>query len=385
MKKWSLVILQILLVVIILLAGIISTKKLIATKPKIGKEKPQERASYVRVKDVMPEVITIVIQTEGTVRASKEIEIVPEVSGKAVYVSENLVRGGRFKKDELLIKIDNSDYIAQVKKAEAELKTHQARLHQLKEESEEARMEWKVINPDTPPPALLLKLPEIEATEAAIEAANASLEKAKLELKRTEISAPFSGVVITENVDVGQYLTKGKPVARVFSDEKVEIKVNLTEGDVGFIDVPGFNTLKPKGSNVVVETLINKKVYKWHGYVERAEIVDEGTRTIPTIITVKDPYLSLPPLSVGAFVEVRIKGHRIKEAVFIERSALQWTEKGEPFVWIVDPKGRLSKKEVTLIRAMDGGYVVKGLNGGSVIITPPLEATEGMKVRSSLR
>ncbi len=382
MKRWS-SILQFLLVVIIILAGFMVTKQLIATKPKIKKVRQKKLAPIVTAEKIKPGYVTIEINGYGTVNPSKSIDIVPQVSGKVIYVSENMVRGGRFRKDELLIKIEDSDYLAALAMAVADLKAKQAKLRQLKEESAAARKEWNDINPGLSPPALLLKLPEIEATEAALEAARASVHRARLDLQRTEIKAPFSGVVMTENVDVGQYLRAGQSVGQIFSDEKVEIRVHLNEKDVGYIRIPGFNTEEKTGSPAVVETTIGDNLQKWTGYVERAEIVDEKTRTIPVVIAVRAPYKTLPPLSVGTFVRVRIKGYTIDRAVLIDKEAIQWTEQGSPFVWIVDKEDRLRKRMVNILRSVNGRYIVsRGLNDGEkVVITPLPVATEGMKVR----
>jgi RND family efflux transporter MFP subunit len=384
MKKWSKALLQSIFVITLIIAGIMITKALIATKPKIKKIKPLEIAPFVVVEKVQPSTITVVINSEGTVSPSKQIEVVPQVSGKAVYVSENLVRGGRFKKGELLIRIEDSDYLAAVKKAEAEVKAQEVMLHRLREESKEARREWEEINPGLPAPALLLKLPDIQATEAAIAAAGASLQRARLDLQRTEISAPFSGVVISEEVDEGQYLRSGQPVARIFSDEKVEIRVSLNEKDAGLIIIPGLNIEHGPGSKAVVEASIGRRQYRWDGIVARAEIVDEGTRTIPVVIVVHNPYETMPPLSVGSFVNVRIKGREVDDAVILDKSAVEWTEDGRPFVWIIDQQKRLKRQIVNILRSADGRYIIdSGLRPGDVVVlTPPPSATEGMKVRT---
>jgi len=384
MKTWTKALLQSISVIILITAGIMITKALIATKPKIKKVKPPEIAPFVEVERVRPSTITVIINTNGTVSPSKQIEIVPQVSGKAVYVSRNLVRGGRFKKGELLIRIEDSDYLAAVKKAEAEVKAQEAHLQRLREESEEAKGEWDEINPGLPAPPLLLKLPDIRATEAAISAANASLQRARLDLERTEIRAPFSGVVISEEVDEGQYLRAGQAVARIFSDERVEIRVNLDEREAGLIMIPGFNIEDGPASEAVVEASIGRRQYRWEGVVERAEIVDERTRTIPVVIVVKGPYETMPPLSVGSFVDVKLRGIEVDNAVLLEKSAVEWTEEGRPFVWVVDQQGRLKRQIVNILHSSNGRYIIdRGLRPDDlVVLTPPPSASEGMKVRT---
>ncbi len=383
MKRWSSVLLQIVLVVIILVAGMIATNKLIATKPKIKKTRPREVIHLVEVQKARPEPVRIVVKGDGTVSPSKKIDLVPQVSGKAVYVSERFQRGARFKSGELLVKIEDSDYLAALARAEADLKAQEARLRQLKEESREAEREWQDLNPGTEPPPLLVKIPEIEAAEAAVEAAKASIDRARLDLQRTEIRAPFSGVVLQENIDTGQYLRAGQPLGQIFSDEKAEVRVYLKEKDIGYIEVPGFNTRSVPGPTAVVETDIGGKAHEWTGFVVRAEPVDERTRTIPVVVVVNDPYGTLPPLSVGSFVRVRIRGKVIEKAVSVPKGAVQWTEEGLPFVWVAGEENRLKKRMIRIETSMNGRYILTGgLDGGEqVVITPPPSVSEGMKVR----
>lgn len=381
-KRYIFIAAQLLLTVAIVLAGFVVAKRLVETKPRIKKVRPVEPLPSVSIKLARPERVRVEVPGDGTVRPSKEVEMVPQVSGKVVYVSKDLVTGGRFKEGELLVRIEDSDYVAALKKAEAELKTLKAKLYQLKEESEVARAEWEDLNPGEDPPPLLLKLPDIKAVEAQIVAAQAAIEKARLDLKCTEIRAPFSGVVISEDVDVGQFVRAGEPLARISSDESAEVKVNLREDDVAYINIPGFNSMSHKGSPAVVELSMAGKTYRWKGYVHRAEIMDEKTRTLPVVVRVDKPYSTIPPLSVGAFVRVRIEGRSIDGATVIERSAIEWSEEGKPFLWLVDDKGRLLKRRIEVVRPYRDRYIIKGLKGGErFVVTPPPAATEGMKVR----
>lgn len=383
MKRWSFVTLQTIAVVIAILAGLAITKKLIATKPRIKKIKPPEIAPFVRVEKVKVAPVDVTVEGYATVKASKEIDIVPQVSGRAIFVSDRLVTGGRVKEGELLVKIDDADYIAAVKKAEAEIKSKEALIHKLKEESEEAKREWYQVNPDSKPPALLLKIPDIEAAEAALKAAQASLEKARLDLLRTEIRAPFSAVIMSEQVDKGQYLRAGMAIAHIFSDNEVDIYVNLKEDETAFIDIPGFNTLKTVGSMAVVIVSIGGKPHEWKGQVVRAGITDEKTRTVPVVVNVKDAYKTIPPLSVGTFVKVKIKGKRVPRAYLADKSAVFWEGSERAFVWLVNSEGRLKKQAVHILCTQENKYLIdRGLKDGDILVlTPPPDAVERMKVR----
>ncbi|RMG01033.1 MAG: efflux RND transporter periplasmic adaptor subunit [Nitrospirae bacterium] len=383
MRKKGSLIGQAVLVIIVILIGFFLTKRLIATKPKIKKVRPPEVAPVVKVREVRPSPVQIEITGEGTVRPTREIDLVSEVSGKVISVSQNLVTGGQFREGELLVKIDDADYRATLKKAEAELKSLTAQLDRLKEESREARREWEELNPGTEPPPLLLKTPEIEATEASIEAARASIERAKLDLKRTEIRAPFEGIVISESVDIGAYLRSGQSFGRVAALDAVEIPVGINEREVSFMEIPGINTAQQIGSEAEIEATIGGRVFKWTGVITRAGVVDEKTRTIPLFVRVDNPYSKLPPLSLGSFVKVRIKGREVSGAYLLPKSAVEWSEEGSPYVWRVGKDERLIKTAVTILTSRNGEYVIRsGLKDADrVVINPPTSASEKMKVR----
>jgi hypothetical protein len=67
---------------------------LTANKPQLEKTKPPPPVPMVRATPVKIDTVTIPIRGEGTVRPLREISLIPEVSGRVIFVSPKMVGGG---------------------------------------------------------------------------------------------------------------------------------------------------------------------------------------------------------------------------------------------------------------------------------------------------
>jgi len=108
--------------------------------------------------------------------------------------------------------------------------------------------------------------------------------------------------------------------------------------------------------------------------------MDERTRMVRVVVRVDKPYAEKPPLAVGLFVTVIIKGHNIPDLAVIPRSALHQGD----LVWVVDRDNRIHYKKVRVAR-IDGEKVQirSGLKDGEEIVVSPLKTvTDGMSVRT---
>jgi multidrug efflux pump subunit AcrA (membrane-fusion protein) len=101
---------------------------------------------------------------------------------------------------------------------------------------------------------------------------------------------------------------------------------------------------------------------------------------INVVVEVDNPYARKPPLAVGLFVTVRIKGRVLDEATIIPRAALHQGN----VVWVVDEAGRLRFREVRVARfSGDDVFIQSGLKDGEQLAISPLKAvTDGMAVRT---
>ena len=381
MTKKIRIILHVSLAVALLLIGVMGFKLLKSSRVALGRQQPEIPLPLVRTVPVNVGTIAITITGEGTVQALAETQIVPQVSGKIVQVSKNLVNGGAFKKDELLLTIEPRDYEIAVTLAEAGVKDAESKYEMAVQESEASIREWKRIHPDTPPPPLVAKEPQLAAARANLDARQANLEKARLDLARTRISAPFDGRVSAEQVDLGQYVTPGQAMATLYSTDAAEIVVPMENDDLRWISVPGFTTNTDIGAAATVKARVAGREMAWKGRVERVEgKINEKTRMVNLVIRVPNPYATQPPLAIGQFVAVEIEGNTITKSAVIPRAALH----DQNTVYAVDPEdSRMYFRSVEVARMDERGVVVQsGIKDTDLVVVSPLKApTDGMRVR----
>lgn len=364
--------------------GAFGMVKLTASKPQIEKRKPTAMMPMVRVMEIKIGPQPILIRGEGVVRPLQEIILMPQVGGKVVYVSQSMVNGGQFRKGDTLLLIDQEDYKLAVTLAEAKVRDSESKLKMVEEESAAAREEWYLHSgvdseADKNPPPLVVKEPQLAAARARLEADGANLRKALLNLERTELKTPFNGRVSQENVDIGQYVSPGQALATLYSTDVAEVIIPLEDENLSWFHVPGFTPGKGPGSPVVVRARVAGRDLTWSGIVVRTEgKLDERTRMINVVVRVKNPYAKKPPLAVGLFVNVYIKGRILPDAAVIPRAALR---EGDT-VWVVEQNGRLRFRKVETARVQGDDAIIKaGLKEGDVVVISALKAvTEGMSV-----
>ena len=353
---------------------------MMATREEVTRQKMTIPAPRVKVKvaDVGPERVRIT--GEGTVSPLREIDLIPQVGGRVVFISPTLVDGGEFADGDELLRIDTVDYELAVESARAQVKDLESKLMLTGEEAEAAREEWKIQNgDDSEPPSLVAKEPQLAAARAALQGARANLDKAMLNLDRTSLRAPFDGRISSKSVDLGQFVSVGQPLARMFSVEAAEIMVPLDDVDLRWIEVPGFTAGEESESRAVVKGTIAGRDFEREGSLMRTEgRIDERTRMVNVVVRVERPYEGRPPLAMGLFVSVEIEGITMPQAIWLPRSAVH---EGD-VVYIVDEENRISFKKVDISRYYrDEILVTSGISDGDLVVISPMKiVTEGMKV-----
>ena len=369
------VIAAMIIVAILIFAG------MMATREEVVRQKMTLPSPKVSVMPAEVGPTRVRISGEGTVSPFREIDLVPQVGGRVVFMSPAMVDGGMFSEGEILLRIDPVDYQLAVKAAQARVKDFESKQMLTEEEAEAAREEWKIQNDDdgTSPPPLVAKEPQLAAAKAALAGAMADLDKAKLNLKRTEIKAPFDGRISSKSVDLGQFVGIGQRLGAMFSVEAAEISVPLEDVDLQWINVPGFTAEDGVTSEALVFATIAGQNVEWPAILMRTEgRIDARTRMVNVIVRVDRPYDERPPLAMGLFVRVEIEGVTLSDALWLPRSAIH---DGDT-VYIVDGEGMVRFRKVDIARYdRDEVLVRSGIDSGELIVTTPMKiVTDGMKV-----
>lgn len=381
------------IVFIIVATGGIATL-LVSLAPEPESREPPPQIPFAQTARVSAGSGAIPVFGAGSVRPSAEIDVAPQVGGKVVWVSPAFQSGGRVGVGQTLFRIEEADYAYRAQEAEANLAASRVAFLQEQEQAEIAREQYELYadrrgagTRSSEASPLTLREPQLEAAGAAQSRDEARLEEANLALSRTRITAPFDGYVREESVDVGQVLSPGQPVGRLFASDAVEVVVPLSDADAALI--PGLWALEAgdgsRGPAARVTAQFGEESYTWEGYVDRGEAsLDAQTRTIDVIVRVPNPFSGSgdgqPPLLVGKFVEAEIDGLAPDSYFRIPRAALQTGNE----VWAVNGGGVVRIVPVQVLqRANDMAFVTGSLENGQRVVTGGLRfATDGMRVRT---
>lgn len=360
----------------------------------------------VEVTDVVAAPVQVLVNAQGTVRPDREIDLVPQVSGVIEWISPELEAGGFFRAGDVLARVESEDYELALAQARADVDRSSFQLQIEEGEAEVARLEWERIHPEKAADPLVLRLPQVQAAAATLRASQARLREAELRLERTRLVAPFHGRVRAVSVDAGQYVQVGRSVARVYSIEKAQIVVPISDEELAWIEVPSSNRTRPSigsadaertqpspAAPVTISARYGGQQHEWEGWVVRSEgELDPRSRMVHLVIEVSDPYgrvgnLSPPqqedpapvPLMVGLFCDVQIRGRTLQDVYALPRGAIHAGQQ----VWTASAQGKLRIHTADVVRQdRQQGLVRLSLDPGERIITSQLKGvTEGMRVR----
>lgn len=373
-------------VVILLVAGI-AAFAIFISKPAPETRIPEFKPPLVRVHTVEVGEVQLTVHSQGTVAPRTESQLVPEVSGRVLRVSPAFVVGGFFEEGDSLLEIDPYDYRQALVQARSRVAQARLRLAQEEAEAEVARREWDELGGGEATP-LTLREPQVEDARATLQAAEAGLEQTQRDLDRTVVRAPYAGRLRDKKVDRGQYVTRGSPVATLYSVEAAEVRLPLPDSELAFLDLPldyrGEDSAH-SGPEVILHAEFGGTVHRWAGRVVRTEgEIDARSRMVHVVAQVEDPYGrkgDRPPLAVGMFVQADLHGHVARDVVALPREALHPGD----VIWTVDAGDRLHFRDVEVFRTeSDRVLISAGLESGQRVCLSSMEAaTDGMRVRVS--
>ena len=361
---------------------------LIRTAPKAERRQPTPVLPTVETMTVRPSNYPVIVRSQGTVVPRTESTLIPEVNGQIVRASENFQAGGFFEAGEILLEIDPRDYTNAMVVAESALAQANAALDEERARAAQALRDWEVLKLSEEPNDLALRKPQLKSAQAAVAAAGARLEQASINLQRTKIRAPYDGLVLGKQVDVGQYVSPGNVLARIYAVDLVEVRLPLTNNQLAFLNLPEpyrgqtQTTSKKRFPLVYLTAQAASRTHRWKGRVVRtAGAIDTQSQQIFVIAQVNDPYGRHHdlPLKVGQFVEAQIAGRVLIGVFVLPRGVIRANNE----VLVVGRDDIIERRQVEVIWSDNDQAVVKsGLRSGERISLTSLPyAISGTRVR----
>tara|TARA_B100000767_G_scaffold274275_1_gene306758 strand:- start:2422 stop:3693 length:1272 start_codon:yes stop_codon:yes gene_type:complete len=371
------------LVIVIIAIGI--AIMLYINKPEQTKQVLAETPLSLDAFSVFSETVTLSIQSQGIVKASTETLLAAEVQGRIIEVGKNFVAGGKVSRGETLLRIDDLVYRTAVIRAEAVLAQAATQLAEERGRADVAFRDWTrhKTNKERSSEAkkLALREPQIAEAIASLNAARADLNQAQEQLKRTNIIAPYDGLVRTRMVNLGQHVSLGMNLGLCFSTAKAEVRLPIAEHQLSLLNIDQDNQSK---SEIILSINSPKLNQQWSAKLSRSEsVIDERNRMLYIVAEIQDPYqlssnANLPPLRVGSFVSANITGKQVDNVFRVPQTIIQ----PDNSVWLINDEGELQRRKLTVLMT-NGDYALvnEGLSDNDKIASGYIDPSiSGRKV-----
>ncbi|MEL6921338.1 MAG: efflux RND transporter periplasmic adaptor subunit [Pseudomonadota bacterium] len=255
------------------------------------------------------------IRGEGFVRAFRSIGVAAQASGRIVRLHPAIEARGSFKAGDILVRLDDRQAKATLAQTEANIASSEARLALNVTQLERAQsLRQRGIIPQDQLDQLLTTKTELEAN---LQSLRASLDTAALAVEFADVTAPFSGKVMSKSADIGTVVSPGQAIAEIYSASELEVIVPIDEREAALI--PNLFEPDQEQAKAVVTTNFANARIEWDATVNRvSNSLDSQTRTLNVAVRINDPSAgrivegplaaSTPPAMINAFVDVEIQG-----------------------------------------------------------------------------
>ena len=377
----------------IIAIGVLGLVLLMVFRPRPAAQEPPRRVPLVVTAPADVRSGNLTIRGNGTVRPKSQIVLSSQVAGRVEWVSPAFASGGRFEKGDLLLRIEQADYVNRVDAASAAVAQRQVEVLQWEEEQELAREEYQRLavregldaQDSASLSSLIFREPQLQAAKAGLKSAEAQLADARLALGRTRIAAPFDGMVRSKSVDVGQYVAPGQNLGSLYDTDEVEIAVPLTDAEAALVEGIWEAGAGDEATRIpaTVRASFGGREYEWPAYLDRAEgALNEETRTVDVVVRVPDPFVmddtGRPPLLLGTYASVDIQGEAREAYAVLPRPALR---DGDA-VYVVEQDTLLVIRPAVMLQEVGGEVFVSAdmSPGDRVVISPMDIVTDSMTV-----
>ncbi|HMA16203.1 MAG TPA: efflux RND transporter periplasmic adaptor subunit [Kiloniellaceae bacterium] len=307
-------------------------------------------APLVRVRESRAEPHAVIDLLRGRTEANRLVEVKSETDARVVELAVD--DGSRVKAGDVIARLAPGDRPARLAEAKA-------LLSQRRIEFEAAqKLSQKGFRAET----------QVAANEAELQAAEAAVTVAEVELGYTTIRAPFDGVIDTRLVEIGTFVDRGDPIARLVELDPMLIVTQVNERDIQRLTIgaPGKARLM---SGEAVEGRIR----------HIASVADEATRTFRVELEVANPTASIAD---GMTAEIALPLSETP-AHLVSPAVLTLSDNGEIGVKAVDADSRVTFHPVKIVDTDSQGMWITGLPETVTLITVGQEyVAQGDAVRT---
>jgi membrane fusion protein, heavy metal efflux system len=322
---------------------------------------PQEQMSHVQVLTVQPARLTRSLRLTGAVayNSFRTTPVITQVSGPVSRVV--VVPGQKVTQGEPMLYVASPDYsqlrtnylkakdayaLAQKANARAQdLYQHHAIAEQNVEQAQSAEVQ---ASGDLVAAQAALKVMGVSDPDALVKAPP-SFE--------VPVKAPIGGLVVEQDVSVGQLIQPGTTQCFMISDiSTVWVLVNVYQKDLPYVRV---------GNQVTIQTDTYPETF--HGRIAYvAASLDPSTRTLQARIETNNPG---EKLKKDMYVVATVNAGTIQNAIALPDAAVLRDTENQPFVYAAASANQFGRRTVTLGESLNGKTeIISGLKPGDQVV-----------------
>lgn len=327
-------------------------------------------ATYVYTRTVENTNRSSKVQLNGKVIARQKIDIFSEVTGTLEQTGQEFREGVRFRKGQLLLRIDDTDAKLELQAAKSQLHSSLiALLPDLELDYSTNFQTWKTYIDQFDVNQPLPELPEIKEERERLFVAARNIYNQYYTIKRQEyrltkyrIYAPFDGVLTSALVYKGALVRSGQRLGELTHPSRYELEATVSLYDLPYLKV---------GNSVNLRSEATKET--WTGRVARfGKTIDEKTQTQKVFIT-----LNSSALNEGMYLTGSIDAQSMGKVMALPRTLLL----EDNMVYVLQ-NNKLHRTAVTVMKIDGNNMYIRGLEEGTQVLAQPvLGAYEGMPVQ----
>lgn len=292
------------------------------------------------------------IQIVGTILPNEKVELRSEIAGRITGIFFN--EGAKVTKGQLLVKMYDQDLQAQLKKIKLQLE-----LSNREEERKKKLLEIGGITQE-----------EFDIAVNQTKTLSADAELLEAQIRKTEIIAPFNGVIGLRTVSEGEIVSSSTLIATLQQIDPIKVEFDIPEKYSSFLK---------KGSTINFTVTGSDKIYKGSVYASEP-MVDLSTRTLKVRARSSNEDMMLRP---GSFIKIDLFFEKNKNAIVVPTEAIVASPKGLK-VYIFSKGIALSRIVKAGNRTESAIQVSEGLNINDTVITSgvmQLKDSSGVKIK----
>ena len=299
-----------------------------------------------------PEDLPIKLKYPAQIKSFRNVNVVARVLG--VLEHKYFTEGQTVKKGDLLYKIEDDIYKANVDEAKASVKMSEAVLDNAKRQWQRVKKLYKnkAISQEKRDEAFSA----YNQALASLSLSKAQLKRSQIDLNYTEVRAPISGTIGIKKVDIGDLVSPNPPtkLVNITQNDKVFVEFSMPFSD--YLKIKNNLWSLPKSGKLSVSIEIDDRPSKLVGYVDFMDVnVDRNSATVKMRALVKNPNGYLMP---GSFIRVALNGIVQKNVITIPQKALLQNPLGT--IVFIDKNGKVGIKPVMIGEETGDKYIVTG-------------------------